>query len=120
VQKLKTPPTPTVGSQVDHWVGRAARSLTWAELVRPSDGSMVEFWCRGMAQQGTEGAGIRGWFRQGLFWSRDDADHYSPGEVTNWISIRTRMQCAARGCDGCLVCAPNVRAKRGQTAQGEA
>ena len=93
-------------------LGARSRSVTMAELIRPSDGSMVEFWCHRMSRQGKEGTGIRGWFRDGLFWSRDNADHYALGEVTHWISIRTRMQCAARGCDGCLVCAPNGPVKR--------
>jgi hypothetical protein len=97
-------------------LGARIRSVTMAELLRPSDGSMVEFWCHGMRQQGKEGAGIRGWFRGGLFWSHDSADHYAPGEVTNWIGIRNAFQCAARGCDGCLVCAPNVGAKPKTTA----
>ncbi len=79
-------------------------SKTMAELIQPHNRSMVEFWCRGMSQQGKEGAGIRGWFRDGLFWSRDNADSYGPGEVTHWINLRNPLQCAARGCDGCLVC----------------
>jgi len=77
---------------------------TMAELIHPSDGSMVEFWCHGMTQKGKAGAGIRGWFRAGLFWSVDDADSYGPGEVTYWNSLRNAMQCAARACDGCRVC----------------
>lgn len=88
-------------------LGEPCRSATMAELIKPWEGSMVEFWCKRMTQQGKPGAGIRGWFRSGLFWSVDNADHYAPGEVTHWINVRNSMQCAARGCDGCLVCAPN-------------
>lgn len=58
------------------------------ELLRPHDGSMVEFWCHRMSQQGKAGAGISGWFRGGVFWSHDWADHYSPGEVTYWRAVR--------------------------------
>jgi hypothetical protein len=82
---------------------------TIAEVWPPSEGSMVEFWCHRMSKQGHEGHGIRGWFRGGLFWSHDNADHYAPGEVTHWTGLRNAMQCAARGCDGCRVCAPNAR-----------
>lgn len=81
---------------------------TMAEVLQPRDGSMVEFWCHRMSQQGKAGTGIRGWFRGGLFWSLDDADHYALGEVTHWRCIRNSLQCAARGCDGCRVCAPNA------------
>lgn len=81
---------------------------TMAEMLQPSEGSMVEFWCHGMAQRGKAGTGIRGWFRGGLFWSHDNADHYAPSEVTHWSSLRNALQCAARGCDGCLVCGPNA------------
>ena len=94
-------------------LGEPARSVTWAELVRPSDGSMVEFWCHRMSQQGKAGTGVRGWFRDGRFWSLDNADHWVPSEVTHWRCLRNRMQCAARGCDGCLVCAPNAANERG-------
>lgn len=83
---------------------------TMAELLQPSEGSMVEFWCHRMSEQGKAGTGIRGWFRGGLFWSHDNADHYAPGEVTYWLGVRNALQCAARGCDGCLVCAPNTGA----------
>ncbi len=89
-------------------LGSRLRRVTIAEVMQPSDGSMVEFWCRGMAKQGRDGTGIRGWFRGGLFWSHDNADHYAPSEVTHYNCIRNRLQCAARGCDGCLVCEPNV------------
>ena len=85
---------------------------TMAEVLQPTDGSMVEFWCHRMSQQGKAGTGIRGWFRGGLFWSHDDADHYAPSEVTHWRGIRNALQCAARGCDGCRVCAPNALANR--------
>lgn len=78
-------------------IAKPGRSVTWAELVRPSDGSLVEFWCRRMSQQGKPGAGISGWFRGGLFWSVDNADHYAPGEVTHWLNVRNSMQCAAPG-----------------------
>lgn len=91
-------------------LGARRRSATMAELIQPTHGSMVEFWCHGMSQQGKDGTGIRGWFRGGLFWSHDNADHYAPGEVTHWNGIRNALQCAARGCDGCLVCEPNVPA----------
>jgi len=57
---------------------------TVAELLQPNEGAAVEFWCHGMSQQGWTGAGIRGWFRGDLFWSRDNADHYAPSEVTYW------------------------------------
>ena len=93
---------------LSEWLGARRRSKTWAELVRPSDGSMVEFWPHRMSQKH---AGIRGWFRGGFFWSTDNADHWAPSEVNTWQCLRNAMQCAARGCDGCLVCAPNVRAK---------
>ena len=53
-------------------------------LLQPSEGSMVEFWCHRMGQQRKAGTGIRGWFRGGLFWSIDNADHYAIGEVTRW------------------------------------
>jgi hypothetical protein len=89
-------------------LGVLGRTATMAELLQPSDGSMVEFWCHRMSQQGKAGTGIRGWFRAGLFWSNDGADHYAPSEVTHWNCLRNRMQCAARGCVGCLVCAPNA------------
>ena len=82
---------------------------TLAERFQPTEGSMVEFWCRGMAKQGRAGTGIRGWFRDGLFWSLDDADHYAPGEVTSWLNLRNAFQCAARGRDGCRVCTPGAR-----------
>ena len=75
---------------------------TFAELMHPCDGSMVEFWTRRMSMTG---AGVRGWFRGGLFWSADNADHWTPREVNHWQGIRNALQCAARGCDGCLVCA---------------
>ena len=97
-------------------LGARSRSVTMAELIQPSDGSMVEFWCHRMSQQGKAGTGIRGWFRGGLFWSHDNADHYAPGEVTHWINARNAMQCAARGCDGCLVCAPNAEVTGGPLA----
>ena len=87
---------------------------TMAELWQPSESSMVEFWCHRMSQQGKPG--IRGWFRGGLFWSHDNADHYAPGEVTHWTCLRNPMQCAARGCDGCLVCAPNAKVSGAGTA----
>lgn len=93
-------------------LGARSRSVTMAELIQPSEGSMVEFWCHRMSRQGTAGTGIRGWFRGGVFWSADNADHYAPSEVTHWKCVRNALQCAARGCDGCLVCAPNVRANR--------
>ena len=92
-------------------LGARSRGATMAELLQPSDGSMVEFWCHRMSQPGKAGTGIRGWFRGGLFWSHDSADHYAPGEVTHWNSIRNALQCAARGCNGCLVCAPNAELK---------
>lgn len=93
------------GSELCEVLGARRRSKTWAELVRPSDGSMVEFWPHRMSQKH---AGIRGWFRGGFFWSTDNADHWAPSEVNTWQGLRSAMQCAARGCDGCLVCAPNV------------
>lgn len=96
-------PSRPVGGRLE-----ATARRTMAELLQPSDGSMVEFWCRRMSQQGKAGTGIRGWFRGGLFWSHDNADHYALGEVTHWTRLRNRLQCAARGCDGCLVCAPNA------------
>jgi hypothetical protein len=94
---------PAVAGQVEPTVRR-----TMAEVLQPTEGSMVEFWCHRMSQQGQAGTGIRGWFRGGLFWSYDDADHYAPGEVTYWTCLRNALQCAARGCDGCRVCAPNT------------
>lgn len=69
---------------------------TMAELLHPSEGSMVEFWCHRMSQQGKAGTGIRGWFCGGLFWSHDNADHYALGEVAHWTCLRSRLQCAAR------------------------
>lgn len=80
---------------------------TMAEVIQPIDGSMVEFWHHAMPQQGKAGNGIHGWFRGGLFWNHDNTTHYTPKEVTHWNSLRDAMQCAARGCDGCLVCEPH-------------
>lgn len=80
-----------------------------AQFFRPIENSSIEFWCHGMTRAVAKDSGIRGWFRGGLFWSHDDADSYSPAEVAHWISIRTPMQCIARGCDGCLVCKPLAR-----------
>lgn len=71
-------------------LGVLGRTATMAELLQPSDGSMVEFWCHRMSQQGNAGTGIRGWFRAGLFWSNDGADHYAPSEVTHWIKGDTK------------------------------
>ncbi len=72
------------GSALSEGLGARSRSATMAELLQPSEGSMVEFWCHLMSQRGKAGTGIRGWFRGGLFWSHDNADHYAPGEVTHW------------------------------------
>ena len=93
----------------DAVAGQLVRGVrrTFGELCQPMNGSLVEFWCGG-TQQGRPGTGIRGWFREMLFWSLDDADHYAPGEVTMWHTLRSPMQCQASGCDGCRVCAPNV------------
>ena len=63
---------------------------TMAEVLQPAEGSMVEFWCHRMSQQGKAGTGIRGWFRGGAFWSHDNADHYAPGEVTRWKLLEKR------------------------------
>lgn len=101
-------PAPLATVSSTEGLGARSRSVTMAELLQPSEGSMVEFWCHRMSQQGKAGTCIRGWFRGGLFWSHDNADHYALGEVTHWRGIRNALQCAARGCDGCLVCAPNA------------
>lgn len=58
--------------------------MTMAEVLPPSEGSAVEFWCHRMCEQGKPGTGIYGWFRGGKFWSHDGADDYAPGEVTTW------------------------------------
>ena len=102
-----------LGLSLSEVLGARSRSVTMAELLHPSEGSMVEFWCHRMSHQGKAGTGIRGWFRGGLFWSHDNADHYAPGEVAHWRGIRSALQCAARCCDGCLVCAPNVKLNPG-------
>ena len=65
-----------------------------------------------LASKWTSVGNQRSWFfqleattgRPQLFWSNDGADHYAPSEVTHWNCLRNRMQCAARGCVGCLVC----------------
>lgn len=79
-----------LGSASSEGLGARGRSVTMAELLQPSDGSMVEFWCHRMSQQGKAGTGIRGWFRGGRFWSLDNADHYARGEVTYWLNVHPR------------------------------
>lgn len=82
-------------------------SRTFAEIVRPMENSMVEFWGHRMSCAGKPGTGITGWFRDGRFWSHDDADYWECSEIVMWTNLRNALQCAARGCDGCRVCAAN-------------
>ena len=78
-----------------HPRGQKGLHLAWGDAMTPpptlSDGSMVEFWCHRMSKRGRVGTGIRGWFRGGLFWSHDNADHYAPSEVTHWINMRNSI-----------------------------
>ena len=67
-----------------------------AELFKPQEGDRVEFWCHRMSEVGRPGAGIPGWFRGGLFWSLDPADHYAPGEVVQWRRVDDAADLAVR------------------------
>lgn len=58
------------------------------DVHKPTSGSFVEFWCHRMSMHGKPGTGIRGLFREGRFWSHDNADHWSLNEVACWNYLR--------------------------------